>query len=120
MKLVFVKVSSRYLVNQELGYPLAEQLEVPPRGSLVSFPSHLREREGQDASVTRILMGGSGAAPRSMLMVNMLVEEDTGDTVLVTVLRIRNIGNSKHKALNQIIYFVWHGKCYKMLCLNCS
>ena len=105
-------MSSPYLVNQGLGFPLAEQLEVRPRGSSVSFPSHLREREGQDASVTRILMEGSGAAPRSMMMVNILVVEDTGDTVLAIVRNTRNIGNSKHfekinAKSNVISYLTW-------------
>ena len=88
MELVFVKVSPRYLDNQE-GYPLAEQLEDPPKGSSVRFPSHLLEKEELDVSRTRILMEDAGAAPRLMLTVNMLVEEVTGVTVPASVLRIR-------------------------------
>ena len=92
MELVFVKVSPRYLDNQE-GYPLAEQLEDPPKGSSVPFPSHLLEKEELDVSRTRILMEDAGAAPRSMLTVNMLVEEVTGVIVPASVLwiRLRNI-----------------------------
>jgi len=85
-------VSLRYLDNQE-GNPLAEQLEDPPKESSVRFPSHLLEKEELDVSRTRILMEDAGAAPRSMLTVNMLVEEVTGVTVPASVLRIhlRNI-----------------------------
>jgi len=92
LELVFVKVSPRYLDNQE-GYPLAEQLEDPPKGSSVPFPSHLLEKEELDVSRTRILMEDAGAAPRSMLTVNMLVEEVTGVIVPASVLwiRLRNI-----------------------------